>query len=311
MVTGGAGFIGSHLVDRLIREDPATIVVVDNFYLGKEANLREAMTNFPSLKVVKQDASNEGKMLKLMHKYNIEIVFNLAVIPLPASLVYPRWVYEHNIDITLTCCELIRKSRFKTLVHFSSSEAYGDLEYAPMDEIHPLKPTTTYGVSKASSDMLVMTYRKLYGIDMVIIRPFNNYGPRQNDGGYAGVIPVTIKRILKGEPPIIYGDGLQTRDFIYVGDTVESAVRIYNCPNSHGRIINLASGSEVTIKQLIKLISEHMGYDRSPIYEPGRDGDLRRLIGAINLLTELTGYEPQTKFDQGLRRTIDWYISTL
>jgi UDP-glucose 4-epimerase len=311
MVTGGAGFIGSHLVDRLIKERPCRLVVVDNLFLGKEANLRESRNGFPALEFIKQDAADEDRMQEIIKSREIEVVFNLAVVPLPTSLVQPKWVYEQNVGITMSLCELMRKGVFPTMVHFSSSEAYGDLIYAPIDERHPMNTTTTYGASKAACDMLVQTYCRLYGVNVYIVRPFNNYGPRQNEGGYAGVIPVTIKRILEHESPVIYGDGLQTRDFTYVGDTVEAAVRILGCPDARNRIVNVASGNEIEIKRLVKMISDYMGCDSGPVYLPERSGDLRRLLGSCDLLHSLTGYKPHTDFEEGLNKTVDWYIQAL
>ena len=307
LVTGGAGFIGSHLVDRLIKEKPSNIVVVDNFYLGKESNLQDARSNFPGLKIVKMDASDQKKMERLLKKEDVEVVFNLAVIPLPLSLIEPCRVYRHNVDIVLSACELIRKGFYKTLIHYSSSEAYGDCQYAPMDEQHPLNPATSYGASKAATDHLVLSYCKSFGIDAAIIRPFNNYGPRQNEGSYAGVIPITIKRIVSGESPVIYGDGEQTRDFIYVADTAEAAVKVYDCPDTRGRIINIASGQEIKIKNLIKRIADHMEYNKPCRYLDKRPGDLRRLVGGIDLAKDLILFVPIISFSEGLKATIEWF----
>jgi len=307
LVTGGAGFIGSHLVDRLIKEKPSNIVVVDNFYLGKQSNLQDAELNFPALKIVKMDCSDQKRMEKLMKKEDVEVVFNLAVIPLPVSLIEPCWVYRHNVDITLCACELVRKGLYKTLVHFSSSEAYGDCQYAPMDEQHPLNPTTSYGASKAASDHLILSYCKSFGIDAVIIRPFNNYGPRQNEGSYAGVIPITIKRILCGDSPVVHGDGEQTRDFIYVADTAAAAIKAYDCLKTRGKILNIASSKEISISSLVALMAEQLQCSKPVIHDEERPGDLRRLIGSNVLAKELIGFEPITSWQDGLKSTIQWF----
>lgn len=307
LVTGGAGFIGSHLVDRIIREKPSNLVVVDNFFLGKESNLLEAKRNYPALKITNLDASDYEGMVSLTRSENIQVVFNLAIIPLPASLTDPRWVYEHNTSITLCLCELARERYYDTLIHFSSSEAYGSCQYSPMDEKHPLEPTTSYGASKAATDHLVLSYCKSFGIDAAIMRPFNNYGPRQNEGNYAGIIPLTINRILSGEAPVIYGDGEQTRDYIYVTDTADAAVKTYNNPNTRGKIINIASGSEISINKLVRLISEYMGNIGDIIYEVERPADVRRLIASINLARELIDFKPSISLEEGIKNTIDWY----
>ncbi len=307
MVTGGAGFIGSHLVDRLIQEKPSTLVVVDNFFLGKEANLEEAKANFPKLKVLHQDAKDYDAMKQIMRDEGIQVVFNLAVTPLPASLTNPRWAYEENMDIVLTVLELIREHAFDTLIHFSSSEAYGTSVYAPMDESHPLNGLTPYAVSKAAGDNLILSYRRLFDIDASIIRPFNNYGPRQNEKSYAGVIPLTINRILNGEPPVIYGDGKQTRDYIYVADTADAAVKVYHHPQTRGRVLNVGTGKETNINTLVRLLANHLGWDKPVVYEAPRPGDVRRHIASIFLAEDLIDFHPKVSIDEGLRQTVEWY----
>jgi len=309
LVTGGAGFIGSHLVDRLIREDPERILVVDNFFLGKESNLQEARRGYPSLKIYHQDASDYEKMKDILETDGVQVIFNLAVIPLPASLTQPRWSFEQNVNVALTICELARDDKFETLVHFSSSEAYGTSEYAPMDEKHPLNGTTPYAASKAACDQLIFSYCRTFGMDASIIRPFNNYGPRQNEGSYAGVIPLTVKRLLRGEPPVIYGDGKQTRDYLYVTDTADAAVQIYNHNNTRNKVLNIASGKEISIKTLIKAIAEHMEFEMSIVYEEERPGDVRRHIANIYLAEDLIGFKPTIEIKEGLKRTIEWYTN--
>jgi UDP-glucose 4-epimerase len=307
LVTGGAGFIGSHLVDRLIREGPERIVVVDNFFLGKESNLEEARRSFPCLKVYHQDASDYEKMKDILEREGVQVIFNLAVIPLPASLTQPRWSFEQNVNVALTICELAREDKFQTLVHFSSSEAYGTSEYAPMDEKHPLNGTTPYAASKAACDQLIFSYCRTFGMDASIIRPFNNYGPRQNEGSYAGVIPLTVKRILRGESPVIYGDGKQTRDYLYVTDTANAAVNIYNHTNTRNRVLNIASGKEISIKMLIEAIAKYMKFDKPIVFEEERPGDVRRHIANIYLAEDLIGFRPTVEIEDGLSKTIDWY----
>jgi UDP-glucose 4-epimerase len=309
LVTGGAGFIGSHLADRLIDEKPEHLVIVDNFYLGEDKmrNLSSAKLRFPSLRVHHKDATKMRLMKDILENEGVDVVFNLAVTCLPASLVKPKWVHDVNVTITSTFCELLRKDCFDTLIHFSSSEAYGDAKQVPMDENHPLEPSTPYGASKIASDHLVLSYCKTFDVDASIIRPFNNYGPRQNEGTYAGVIPLTIERILKSESPVIFGDGMQTRDYTYVTDTAEAAVKIYRAKSTRGKVLNIASGQETTIKDLVSKIAKIMGCKKPIIYDKPRPGDVRRFIGSNRLARELINYEPKVSFDEGLRRTIDWY----
>jgi UDP-glucose 4-epimerase len=309
LVAGGAGFIGSHLVDRLIDEKPENLVVVDSFYLGEDKirNLSPAKHIFPSLKVYREDATKMRLMKKNLKNESIEVVFNLAAICLPASLIKPKWTYDTNVAIVSNLCELLRKDYFKTLIHFSSSEAYGDAEQVPMNEGHPLKPTTPYGASKIASDHLILSYYKTFGVDTSIVRPFNTYGPRQNEETYAGVIPLTIKRILKGESPIIHGDGLQTRDYTYVIDIADAAVKVYHAKSTRGKVLNIASAKEISIKNLVSKIAKLMNCKTPILYDNPRPADVRRFIGSNSLAKKLINYKPKVDFKKGLRRTIDWY----
>jgi UDP-glucose 4-epimerase len=192
-------------------------------------------------------------------------------------------------------------------VHFSSSEAYGDAEQVPMDESHSLRPSTPYGASKIASDHLVLSYIRTFGVDASIIRPFNTYGPRQHEGTYAGVIPITIRKILNGESPVIHGDGLQTRDYTYVTDTADAAVKIYHAKSTRGKVLNIASGEEMSIKNLVSKIAEIMNCKKPIVYDKPRPGDVRRFIGNNSLARKLIHYEPKIGFDEGLKYTIDWY----
>ena len=293
-------------MDRLIAEKPANIVIVDNFFLGKQRNLQHAKDNFP-IKVYNQDASDYNAMKEIIENESIDVVFNLAVIPLLSSHVNPVDDWNVNVNIVLVLCELIRKNKFSTLIHFSSSEAYGSAKKIVMDEYHPLHPTTPYAASKAAADLLVLSYCETFGIDASIMRPFNNYGPRQNEGSYAGVIPITIKRIMSGMPPIIYGDGKQTRDYIYVTDTADAAIDVFNNKNTRSKIINIATGQEITIKKIITTIAEIMEFDEPIIYEDTRLADVRRHRGDISLAEKLIGFKTKVSFEDGIRQTIEWY----
>ena len=311
LVTGGAGFIGSHLVDRIITEEPDTVVVVDDFFMGNMRNLCKAQKSCDSLKIYNQDACEYDKMKEIITNNNVDVVFDLATIPLPLSLERPRWSYEKNVNRCLTLCELIRNGFFNVLIHYSSSEAYGSLKYEPMDEEHPWNPTTPYAASKAAEDHLVFSYYHTFGIEIAVIRPFNNYGPRQNVEKYAGVIPLTIKRILNGESPIIYGDGLQTRDYLYVTDTTDASVQVFNYKTTRGKVINIASGKERTINEIITTIAEYLECHAPIVYNPPRRGDVRRHFADISLAKKLIGFEPTVPFNEGIKQTIEWYKDLL
>lgn len=308
LITGGAGFIGSHLVDRVIREDPSKLLVVDNFFLGQESNLREARSTFPDLKVYRIDASDLASMRELAEQEKIDVVFNLAAIPLPMSISYPRWTINVNTEIATTSCELARQGVIDTLIHCSSSEVYGSAEYIPMDERHPHNATTPYAASKAAQDLIVLSYLRTYNINVVIMRPFNNFGPRQNQVSYAGIIPIIIQKVLNKEPIEIFGDGEQTRDYVFVQDTADMFVQIYNEQKTRGLEINLATGHEITINELVRRMLDVMGVPDHPvIHTSPRRGDVRQHCGDISVICDLVGYEPRPVCAEHLEQTISWY----
>jgi len=307
MVTGGAGFIGSHLVDRLIREEPERIVVCSNQFSESRNNLAEAEADFDGLVLHQVDVGDYEAMRKIAEAEGVEVVFNLAVIPLPTSLEKPEWTFEENVRMSASICRLAREGVIGTLVQFSSSEACGSARSCPMDESHPLNPETPYSASKAATDHLALSYARTFGIDVSVVRPFNNYGPRQNWGKYAGIIPLSIKRIMEGELLTLYGDGRQTRDFIFVTDTVEAVVRIAKSEETRGRVVNVATGQEVAMVDLMRMIADAMDYQGPFKYVEARPGDVRRHIADTTLLRELTGFEPKVPIEEGIKTTVEWY----
>ncbi len=307
MVTGGAGFIGSHLVDRLVEEEPSRIVVCSNMFLGSRNNLAGAEARFDGIKLYVVDVADYDAVLEIVKDDGVDVVFNLAVIPLPTSLEKPEWTIEENVRMTTSICRLAREGLISTLVQFSSSEAYGSARYSPMDESHPLNPETPYAASKAATDHIVLSYARTFGIDVSVVRPFNNYGPRQNWGKYAGIIPLTIKRIMTGEPITVYGDGMQTRDFIYVTDTAEAVVRIAKSEKTRGLVLNVATGKEVAMIDLLNMIAEAMDYTEPFKHVEARPGDVRRHIAGVELIKELIGFEPRVGIEEGIKTTVAWY----
>lgn len=310
LVTGGAGFIGSWVVDKIALHKPEKIVVVDNFFLGKMENLDEAKKSVGSiLKIHNCDATKQEALKNIMMKEGqVDVVFNLAVEPLFVSFVDPVSVFSTSVRIATNLLELQRNGLFRTLIHFSSSEAYGSAQCVPMDEKHPLKPTTPYGAGKAAADHLVISYSMSYGNDIAIIRPFNNFGPRQNEKTYAGVVPTTIRKILDGEPPVIFGDGNQTRDFTYVEDTAEAAVKICETKETRGKVINIGRGKETSINELIHAIAKIMSYDGEIVYDKPRAADVRRHLADVTLAKKLIGFRPTVSLEEGLHRTVAWYV---
>lgn len=307
MVTGGAGFIGSHLCDELLEREAAKVVCIDNFFLGKMENLSDALKH-DNFVLYRDDARQFGVMQSIIEKEEIEVVFNLATIALNYSFFNPFDAYMVNVQIANTLLELLKMRAYKTLIHTSSSEAYGTAQYSPMDENHPTDPTTPYAAGKAAADMMVHSFSKVLDMDISIVRPFNNYGPRQNaEGPLAGIIPATAKRIKNGGKPMVQGDGEQTRDFIYVKDTVRGLLLAYEKETSRGQIINLGSGNDISMNSLLQDICDYMGYTGEWEHQPERTSDVRNLCANIQKAEELLDFKPQMNFHDGLRETLDWY----
>lgn len=308
LVTGGAGFIGSHLVDRLIQEQPARVVVVDNFFLGNEENLSEARILLPNIELVRVDAGDLASMQDLVTRYQTDTLFSLAVTPLPTSLTYPSWSIQSNVSIATTACEIARLELVDTVIHFSSSEAYGSARYVPMDEDHPHDALTPYAASKSAEDRIINSYVKTFGIRATIVRPFNNIGPRQNLGSYAGIVPIVVKKVLSGEPIYIHGDGLQTRDLTFVRDTVDFAVKIHDVNASSGMTLNVATGVETSINSLVRKLLTVLGKTNHPIvYTDPRPGDVMRHCGDVSALESLLGEVPAPLSEDALLETVDWF----
>ncbi len=312
LVTGGAGFIGSHLVDRLIQEGAGKIVVVDNFFLGKEHNLDEAQRAFEELEIVRLDASNLSAMQDVVISNSIETVFDLATIPLPTSLKYPHFTMQTNVGITSAFCEIARRGLIERIVHMSSSEAYGSARYVPMDESHPDDALTPYAAAKCAEDHILRSYVSTFGIDATIIRPFNNYGPRQNAGSYAGVIPIIVQRVKAGLPILIHGDGEQSRDLTFVRDTADFAVLIHDNPKCRGEEINVATGVGTSINTLVHRMLEIMGKPNHPVeHIEARPGDVRRHMADVTKLKNLLGRQPDVLNVDALAETIEFYEQAL
>ncbi|MCO6452477.1 MAG: GDP-mannose 4,6-dehydratase [Caldilineales bacterium] len=310
LVTGGAGFIGSHLVDRLIDENPGNLAVVDNLWLGRLANLAQARERYPGLRFYQEDVARERAMAAIFRREETEIVFDLATIPLPASLKRPKWSARQIYDMALNMCELGRRGYFGRLIHCSSSEVYGTAAYAPMDEMHPLLARTPYAAAKAAADLLVQSYQHTFDLEATIVRPFNNYGPRQNDQNYAGIIPIVVRRVLAGKPPVIFGNGEQTRDYSFVTDVADGIVQLARSEATAGQTLNLASGQEITVNDLVHGIAAAMNYDGPIEYAPERPGDVRRHLADVTRARALIGYQPRTELRSGLQQTVDWYLNT-
>jgi UDP-glucose 4-epimerase len=309
LVVGGAGFVGGHLVDALVRSGAKKVVVVDNMFLGKMDNLDWA-TKHGKVIIYKEDARYLTALENIIEREKPEAVFNLAVKCLPYGFVDPEGSFMVGVEIAHNLANLLRKGKFERLLHFSSSEAYGTAVKVPMSESHQLDPNSPYGAGKAAADLFLLSYYKLFGLDISILRPFNLYGERQNMEAYAAVIPVTIWRILNDQKPILEGDGHQTRDFTYVKDVAEAALGMMECDKALGKVINMGQGKETDILTVISTICKTLDYPCDKIERrPPRPSDVRRLHADTTLAEELLGFSPKTSLDRGIKLTIDWFKS--
>lgn len=307
VVTGGAGFIGSHLVDALFAAGAERVAVMDNLFLGKIDNLSAAAENGDRFKLYREDAAEYFAMEAVIDAEKPDIVFNLATKALLYSFFNPAGACKVNLDIALNLAELLRKEAFGRLIHVSTSEVYGSAVSVPMTEEHPLLAETTYAAGKAAADLALVSYVNQYDLNVTTVRPFNNYGPRQNDGAMAAIVPLTAKRIMEGMKPFIQGDGLQTRDFVYVSDTVDGLMKFALTEETRGKTFNLASGQETTIRDIILNISKLMGYTGEIEWQEERTADVRRHIAGVEKAEAMIGPVAQTKLEDGLASTIKWY----
>ncbi len=305
MVTGGAGFIGSHLVDRLLAEGAHEVIVVDNMFLGSEDNLAAALKDSRTF-LYKDDIEFPTSLEYIFSRHKIHTVFNCATKALNYSFMNPANAFSTNVTGILNLLELQRRGLFETLCHFSTSEVYGSAVYEPMDEMHPKNPTTTYAAGKAAADLAVESYVRMFGLDSYIIRPFNNYGPRQNyKGMLAGIIPITAARILNNISPEIHGSGNQSRDFIHVSDTVDAVFKLYNVMPK-GESVNISTDNQISVNELIPRICKEMGYAGEILRKPERAADVECHNACNKKIHNLIDFQ-LTSFDSGLRDTIAWY----
>lgn len=306
LITGGAGFIGSHLCDKYTKEGH-TVLCLDNFMNGNLINIRHLL-NHRNFKLLNGDIRDFDLLEKIIR--DVDVVFHLAAqIHVDRSIVEPKLTYEVNVLGTQNILEAARVYDIKKVIHTSTSEVYGSAQYIPMDENHPLDAPHPYGASKIAADRMCYAYIKTYGMNISIIRPFNTFGPKQKDSGYGGVISIFVKRVLGGMPPIIYGDGNQTRDYTYIKDVVRAFDSILNYDKPMEEPINFGTGKEIKIVDLANEIIKLCGMDGKikPVHVEARPGEVQRLVARISKAEELLGWKPEYTLKDGLREFIDWY----
>jgi UDP-glucose 4-epimerase len=306
LITGGAGFIGSHLCERYVK-DGHTVLCLDNFLSGDLMNIRHLL-NFHNFKLIKGDVRDFDLLEKIMP--DVDVVFHLAAqIHVDRSYIEPKLTYEVNVTGTQNILEAARMYDVRRVIYASTSEVYGSAQYAPIDEKHPLNAPHPYGASKIAADRMCYAYIQTYGMNISIVRLFNIFGPRQRDIGYGGVISIFTRRVLSNMSPIIYGDGLQTRDYTYIEDATRAYDLVLNHDKPIAEPINFGSGSEVSILDLANTIIDLCGKkgDIKPTHVEPRIGEVKRLIADATKVKSLLAWEPKCSLNEGLRAFVQWY----
>ena len=301
LVTGGAGFIGSHLVDRLLAEGHE-VCVLDDFSSGRETNLEHAKSKIELIRGSICDGDSVARAMK-----GCAVVFHEAAVPsVPRSVAEPLRTNAANLDGTLLVLETARRMGVGRVVFAASSSAYGDTETLPKVESMPATPLSPYALQKYAGEVYCRLYHELYGLETVALRYFNVFGPRQNpESEYAAVIPRFIRACLRGESPRIYGDGEQSRDFTFVSDAVEANLLAARAPRAAGHVINVAGGRRTSLNQLFAAIRLQTGAKVEAIHEKARVGDVRHSFASLDRAQELLGYAPAVELNLGLAKTIE------
>jgi UDP-glucose 4-epimerase len=303
LVTGGAGFIGSHLVEELVKMGIDTISI-DNYFAGKEENLAH-LKQYPNFKEVKCDVL-DFEQLDELYK-GVEIIFHQAASKKTICMTNPRLDLDINAKGAFNLLELAVKHKIKKFVHASTGSVYGEAQYFPQDEQHPLIPSSYYGVSKLAGEKYAKTFNHLYGLNTTVLRYFHVYGPRQESSDVGGVVSIFTRKMLKGEPIKIYGDGTQQRSFTYVKDVVKANLMSAASKKSEAQVYNCASGIKVTVKELADMVADILGIkNQEIIYDDWMPGDIKVFDIDNKKIRGDFGIEFVTNFREGLEQTVNW-----
>ena len=303
IVTGGAGFIGSNIASELVKRGE-TVKIIDNLSTGFEKN-------FEGVKDQVEFVKGDIRDLDLLQKEfaGFDYVINQAALcSVPRSVNDPIASNENNIDGTLNVLVAARDNKIKRVVYASSSSVYGEAIGDYKVETMPVSPLSPYALTKYTAERYTQLFYKLYGLETVCLRYFNVFGPNQDENSqYSAVIPLFINKMLKGESPVIFGDGTQSRDFTYVQNNVEANILAATASQGAGEVMNIACASSITLNELVDLINKELGTSIKPIYNEDRQGDIKHSKADVHKAKELIGYEPKISFEEGLKETIKWY----
>ena len=305
LVTGGAGFIGSHIVDRLLHEG-VKVRVLDDLSTGDKANLA-AHKNNNSLQFIEGDIRNYSQVMNAVKGVDA-VIHEAALVSVTLSVENPLLSHEINLNGTVNLLKACLEANVKRFVFASSCAIYGDTETMPIHEGLEPNPLSPYAAHKLGAEKYAQKFHKVHGLETVSLRYFNVYGPRQKYGPYSGVISVIVNRLLENKPPTIYGDGKQTRDFVNVNDVVEANLLALSKKAAVGEVFNIGTGEAITINKLTKIIQKTAGKaDLEPIHAEPRPGDIEHSYADITKAKRKLRYKPQVKLEQGLREIVKWY----
>jgi nucleoside-diphosphate-sugar epimerase len=303
LVTGGAGFIGSHIAEALVKRGDR-VRALDNLITGRRENLSAFADR---IEFVECDIRDYAATLRAAE--GARVIFHQAAVPsVPRSVADPALNHNINVDGTFNVLMAAREAGARRVVYAASSSAYGDTETLPKHEETPPKPLSPYAAAKLFGEYYCRVFTQVYNLETVSLRYFNVFGPRQDPSSpYSGVISKFITTLLHGETPVIYGDGGQSRDFTYIDNVVDANLRAAESAQAIGRVINIGTGVQITLNALLDGLQKIIGSDIPARYEETRAGDIRHSLADISRARELIGYLPLVKFADGLKRTVEWY----
>ncbi len=303
LVTGGAGFIGSHIAEALVKRGER-VRVLDNLITGKRENLAHLRGK---LEFIEGDIRNYEQTRQAVA--GVHVVFHEAAIPsVPRSVADPLLNHDCNVNGTFNVLLAARDAGVKRVVYAASSSAYGETEVLPKQEAMAPTPLSPYAAAKLFGEYYCQVFTQVYGLETACLRYFNVFGPRQDPSSpYSGVISKFVTALLNGQTPVIFGDGEQSRDFTYIDNVVDANLRAAEAPRAAGQVMNLGIGERITLNALLSELQKVLGTHLTPHYEPMRAGDVRHSLADITQAKTLLGYEPLIGLAEGLRRTVEWY----